>query len=333
MYYVRRQIHSFNREVHYTRGLVSAVIPVYADKMQTLPEALRCVGAQQYHRLEIFVISNGIHPNTFAEQGISFPANVQLVYLDKNMGAAYARNAGACRSTGEFLWFVDSDVYGIRPDCVTQALDLLGKDSTIGSLGGIIFPAPDKSYFVVGRIREEILPAGAGVTRLQEDGFVNSACLFLRRSVFHEVQGFADFIEYPFDDVDLGYKIRTAGWRCVGSESCAGKHPLHSLESSVRHEFMTWHNLMLHFAINYNGSDVLAWLKEKQKKGWRLDPPRQASTPWEHIRRLLRRTIGGGASLLWLMSRISQVHTLRKSRQALLAVLQNMARTRVPPVE
>lgn len=315
MYWVKKQHHDFRNDPHGELGLISVIIPVYGKKLAPITETLSSLKDQRAVRMEIIIVSNGVDENSFDAIGITASENFRIVYLGKNMGAAFARNAGARAAKGAILWFIDSDVCGLNPDAASLALQKLTEDDNIGSLGGVIFRAEGSGSFVVGRIREDFNGSSTNSGRQLDDDFVNTACVFLRRSVFNSINGFADYIEYPFDDVDFGFKIRSAGFRCVGLLECAGVHPLYPPASNLFYNFMAMHNLLLHLCISYNPSTFKLLLQKKRSMKWRIAPPSKTESTAGQIGPLLNRLLGLCLAMGWLLLHFASIFDLRTERQ------------------
>jgi len=93
------------------RPLISVVIPSY-ERQHCLPRALECVhdqeGRGQLFELEVFVIDDASPtPQETCLQDI--PLQINVVRLDRNGGAAAARNQGIVRATGDYISFLDTD--------------------------------------------------------------------------------------------------------------------------------------------------------------------------------------------------------------------------------
>ena len=88
--------------------MISVVIPVY-NRPGGAHRAIRSVFAQQGigpGEVEVIVVDDASQPALALEP---FGGNVRLVRLDRNAGAAGARNAGIRAAQGEFIAFLDSD--------------------------------------------------------------------------------------------------------------------------------------------------------------------------------------------------------------------------------
>ena len=91
-------------------GLVSVVIPVF-NREQMLLEAVTCVEAQTYGRVELILVDDGSTDGTGRlcdELAARSPGKVRSLH-QANAGPGAAREAGRKAARGEFLQYLDSD--------------------------------------------------------------------------------------------------------------------------------------------------------------------------------------------------------------------------------
>ncbi|WP_372826907.1 glycosyltransferase [Polaromonas sp.] len=91
---------------------VSVVIPCYGCA-QTVERAVASVAAQTVQPMELILVDDGSADGTRAVlnelRGRYAPGWIQLVLLDKNQGAASARNAGWEQASGHYIALLDAD--------------------------------------------------------------------------------------------------------------------------------------------------------------------------------------------------------------------------------
>lgn len=115
---------------------VSVIIPNY-NYARTLHHCLTAVVAQSYPHVEIVVVDDG---STDESPAIAAAFPCTLVRT-ANAGVSAARNTGVRRSTGDILFFLDSDI-ALAPDAVERAVRVLESDPGIGFVGGIYDKVP-----------------------------------------------------------------------------------------------------------------------------------------------------------------------------------------------
>lgn len=103
---------------------ISVIIPVY-NVSEYLDECLTSVVNQNYSNYEVIVVNDGSTDNSLeiAKKYEKKYKKLIKVYDKENGGLSSARNYGIKKSTGEYLFFVDSDDY-ILPNC----LEVIGKN-------------------------------------------------------------------------------------------------------------------------------------------------------------------------------------------------------------
>lgn len=113
-----------------TDPLVSAVIASY-NMAQYLPQAVHSVMAQTYRNVEIQIVDDGSTDNT-TEVVRQWEGDPRVrVHLQKNAGAANAKNEGMKRSRGAFIALLDADDVW-KPDKLARQMPLFNRDPEIG---------------------------------------------------------------------------------------------------------------------------------------------------------------------------------------------------------
>lgn len=97
--------------------IVSIIIPVYRTE-KYLRQCLDSVLAQTYKNIEVIVVDDGSPDGSgqICDEYSSEHQNIVVIHKE-NEGLSIARNDGIVKSTGEYLFFLDSDDY-ISPTCI-----------------------------------------------------------------------------------------------------------------------------------------------------------------------------------------------------------------------
>ena len=103
---------SMNSDRDCAPGLISVIVPVYKSH-EYLPKLLDSIKQQTYNNVEVIIVDDGSDEDYQIQEAIRLYAqnlSLSLHLLKQNTGANHARNIGFSKSTGEFLFFCDSDV-------------------------------------------------------------------------------------------------------------------------------------------------------------------------------------------------------------------------------
>jgi len=217
---------------------VSIIVPTDSPTraracLQELPRATK------YPDLELVVVTN-----TKLAQSLQVleaeGATVHVVPYDKPFNFSEKCNLGAEASTGERLIFFNDDVETDQPDWIQNVIEPL-ENPEVGAV------AP-KLLYETGKIQHAGLVTGVRgligtafhqrpadstehfnlAQSLRNVGALSAACLAMRRADFFQIGGF-DIVHTPIghSDVDLSFKVREAGLRCVYTPFATLRHAGH----------------------------------------------------------------------------------------------------------
>ncbi len=101
--------------------LISIIIPTH-NRPHLLPKAVESALNQTYQALEVIVVDDG------SQEQATLPDDPRLrvIYLDKNVGGAAARNVGTKAASGRWVTYLDDDDY-LLPQMVEISLSTLEK--------------------------------------------------------------------------------------------------------------------------------------------------------------------------------------------------------------
>lgn len=195
---------------------VSIVVPVYQGA-PTLPECLRALRAAAAPEDELIVVDDA---STDGGATIAAAAGATVVRLSSNHGPARARNVGAAAAHGDVLLFVDADV-ALAPDAVARVRRALALHPEIAAVFGSYDDRPRAPGLVSqyrNLLHHFVHQHGAA------DAFSFWAgCGAVRREPFERVGGF-DGCWRAIEDIELGYRLRAAGFRILLDHDLQGSH-------------------------------------------------------------------------------------------------------------
>lgn len=198
---------------------VSVVIPVYgaAEDLRICLEHL----ATFAHELKEVIVVDNASPDHALEVAKSFPF-VKVIENPENEGFARGCNAGYEASTGQEVLFLNSDAYA--PEIAFRAMvQSLYQSGSIAAVGPYSNNVGHEQRIDVTYSSVEHMPlfadTFAGLERQDRDmDMLVGFCLLIRRSILEEVGAFdTGFGLGLFEDNDLCYRIRRAGYRLVAS--------------------------------------------------------------------------------------------------------------------
>jgi GT2 family glycosyltransferase len=185
---------------------VSVVIPTH-NGAATLAACLESLQASALAPYEIIVIDDA---STDSTAEIATQCNCRVVQLDKNVGAARAKNRGAAKATGDILFFTDDDVIVAR-----ETLNQLAQDFADAQIAGVVglldakipfddFASNFKNLWM--RFTYERLPR-------EHIGVFYTSIAAMRRAVFQQLGGFDENYRGASiaEDTEFGQRAWSAG--------------------------------------------------------------------------------------------------------------------------
>jgi GT2 family glycosyltransferase len=243
-----------------------AVIIVNWNAGALLGACLRALAAQTERDFRAVVVDNAStdgSPDAVATLG---DPRFELLALASNTGFAHANNAGAAHTAPtEFIALLNPDAVP-EPDWLAALLRAAEAAPDAGAFGSHLIDLADRAvsdgtgdcYHWSGRaFRRDHGVAVAQSRRAAGDIFSPCAAAALyRRAAWDRVGGFdEDFFCY-LEDVDLGFRLRLAGWRCVHVPQSLCYHAGSAL-TGRRSDFSTYH-----------GQRNMVWVFVKNMPSW-----------------------------------------------------------------
>jgi len=234
------------------------------------PHLKRCMESltqQSYSSFETVVIDNASTDDSL-ENALPDDPRFKLIQLDENIGFAAANNLGAQNSPATWLATLNPDAVA-EPNWLEALLDATRRYPDVAMFGSTQIDAmnPNKldgsgdAYFAFGLAWRGNY--GHPLSDLPEEGETFSPCAaaaFYKTTVFHAAGGFDERFFCYLEDVDLAFRLRLKGERCIQVKDAVVRH-VGSAISIPKSDFVRFHsarnNLWL-FVKNMPG--VLFWL-------------------------------------------------------------------------
>jgi GT2 family glycosyltransferase len=192
--------------------------------------ALARAASGHYQLDRLVVVDNASRPAYRATPVAGLPS-VTVLTNARNRGFAAACNQGASGSKAEYLLFLNPDAE-VGSDTIAAVLRHLEEDDHTAIAGPPLEDAHGVRQATCGRFLSaaNVLTQTSGLSRLGPTWFsgtrmsewdhrdtrlvdyVSGACLFVRRSVFEQLDGFDERLTVYLEDVDLSLRARQRGW-------------------------------------------------------------------------------------------------------------------------
>jgi GT2 family glycosyltransferase len=272
----------------------ATVVVVYRDGLKSLQRCLKCLRLQVAAPKRVFVIDNSEKGEL---QGLDL-GNAEIVRANGNIGFAAGNNLGLAADETDFIALLNPDAFP-EPYWLDKLLDAAQRHPDHAAFGSLqlgeenpqILDGLGDTYHPSGVFRRE----GHGRRRdeygeLQPHEIFSpcAAAALYRRDALLAAGGFdEDFFCYG-EDVDLGFRLRLAGWksmlvpdaivRHVGSASSGGQRSEFASYQGHRNMvwvyvknmpgFLFWLFLPLHLLANI-ASVIILTLRGQGKVAWR----------------------------------------------------------------
>jgi len=223
---------------------VSVIVPVH-DGGQNFARCLSSLEKLNPAPAEIIVVADG---DGDGSRDVAERSGARVLKRDTPGGPALARNLGAGIAGGDILLFVDADVT-VSPDAVKRVEEVFQREPELAALFGSYDDEPAVDTFV-SQYRN-LLHHYVHQTGEEEASTFWGACGAIRREVFEEMGGYDDgYGEPSIEDIELGYRLRHAGYRIRLLKELKVKHLKHwTLISMLKTDFfcraLPWTRLIL----------------------------------------------------------------------------------------
>jgi glycosyltransferase involved in cell wall biosynthesis len=196
--------------------MISIIIPVF-NSQATLLACLNAVYASEYENYEVILVDNCSRDSTLEIAG---RFTCRIIRLEKNYGAAYARNRGAQAAQGEILFSTDPDIK-IFPDTLKRvevALNDQSVDAVVGLLGG----NPAQCNFFSQY--ENLYMHYVYLNHSREIGIFYTSCAAIRKESFSKLKFDEHYKRTSIEDMEFGQRMAGAGLRLVLNKELEVEH-------------------------------------------------------------------------------------------------------------
>lgn len=186
-----------------------------------LEACLEAIQAQTYPNKRIVLIDNGSTDGSVDFVRERFP-DVTIKETGRNLGYGAGNNVALRELTSDIAFLLNPDVV-LSADCLAQLVDVMATDPRIGIAGcKLWYPGGEMIQHAGGFIAApQAFPGHFGIRELdrgqydtlRDVDYVIGAAFAIRRETLAKVGLFDEGIFLYFEDVDLCYRARRAGYR------------------------------------------------------------------------------------------------------------------------
>ena len=192
-----------------------------------------CISSLQnlnYPNFDLIVVDNGSTDGSQGHIEARFPA-IKVLQTGANLGFGGGCNAGirqALEQGADYVWLINSDAT-VDVNALTELVRVTEEQALVGAVGSVLYEADEP---------EQIQLWGGGKVQLwtgfslhqrssAQLDFVSGASMLLRREALVQVGLFDEksFFMY-WEDSDLGFRLRQAGWQLAVAEKSRVWHKL-----------------------------------------------------------------------------------------------------------
>jgi GT2 family glycosyltransferase len=246
------------------RPICSVVIPTFngRDLLET------CLASIARHRptdpdlpIEIIVADDASADGTAEWLAVGYP-EVVVIRRERNGGFCLAANAGIAAARGRFIQVLNNDTE-VTANWIEAGLAPFD-DQTVGGVAPLVLVRSDPnrvdsagdSYALPGwpTKRGHGQPADLFASRPVEEVFgASGSSAFYRSAALRRTGAFDSLLGSYYEDIDLAFRLRWAGYRCVFTPRCVIHHevsatyqhgsPVLQRRMSRNAEIVFWSNL------------------------------------------------------------------------------------------
>ncbi len=232
---------------------VTAVLIGSHERPEVLERVTASLADQSLPPKQIVLVDQSAD-GRFAHLSQTDGVDVEVMPVGENIGYPSACNRGATRATGEFLLFLNPDAQA-DVSCVETLAKALVDQPNVAVAGAQVL-LPDGRVNAGDNVLHLSGLSWAGRYGLEaEDGpprpaaVVSGAALMVRRDMFEALGGYTEGFFMYYDDVDLAWRARLAGWEVLFCPRARVVHDYEFTKGSYKWRYLErnrWWCLLAH---------------------------------------------------------------------------------------
>ncbi len=198
---------------------ISVIIPVHNGE-RFLGRCLDALPAPFEQAFEVIVVDDC---STDRSAEIALAKGATVIRTPRQSGPAAARNCGAQKARGEILFFIDADVV-IRADALDRIAEAFRGNPDRAAVFGSYDDDPAEENFLSQY--KNLFHHFVHQHSSENAGTFWAGCGAVRRGVFSALGGFdaGRYLRPAIEDIELGYRIRRAGYGILLDKRLQAKH-------------------------------------------------------------------------------------------------------------
>lgn len=199
-----------------------------------------------YDNVSLILVDNGSTNDSVSRIRSAFPA-LEIIESKANLGFGSGNNLGirhALERGAKYVWLLNNDTI-IRPDTLPELVKTAEADLTMGAVGSVLhyLHAPNaiqawggghvNLWMGTSHHFHEPVPSG-------QIDFITAASILLPAKVLRQVGLFDEHYFMYWEDTDLCFRIRQAGWRLGVAEKAIVLHKEGASSGARNPQFDRW---------------------------------------------------------------------------------------------
>ncbi len=179
-------------------------------------------------KFEVIVVDNNSQDDSVNMVKTDYPS-VVLVEPGENLGFGRANNLGAEMARGKYLFLLNSDTI-VNNNALSIFYDFMENHGGVGAVGcwlKDVNECPNRSYgyfpsilteieYIIDKIKERIgFRSAKECDKCKRVDYIMGADLFVRSSLFRQLGGFDPYFFMYYEETDLQYRMKAAGFERV----------------------------------------------------------------------------------------------------------------------
>ena len=256
-------------------AFMSVIILSYNSE-KFIERCLTSVLKSSYPRVELILVDNGSSDRSVDTiRGIlGSRDNCKIIEVGRNSGFASGNNLGASFAKGEYLVFLNIDTE-VDPHWLDALASIFEPNWAVGAIQAKLMSMDDRKVFDSAGDCVDYYGASfslGGDWREVDYGQYDSvreifsargAALAIRKRLFEQIGRFDDSFFLDFEDIDLGWRVRLAGYKIMFAPESVVYHVGSSRRFSERASTRSYHPIKNRYATmikNYEKKNLVKFL-------------------------------------------------------------------------